>query len=149
VTYDGLRDPKTKKGYGKTRTLAESLVPFGWALLTTEPGYAPDLNFEDPVHTDQAASPANGPQSLTSVPQVSEQEQRQNRLDNLQKELDAIKPANRPGIIPNKAKEVLADEDQEYVSMAAKVILNFVHGTGMKKKVKSKDWYQELQSATT
>jgi hypothetical protein len=145
VTYDGLRDPKTKKGYGKTRTLAESHVPFGWVLLTAEPGYVPDMNINNPASVELTAMPSE-PQDSKTKPQVSEQENRQTRLDNLQKELEAIKPANRPGIIPTKAKEVLADEDKEYVSQAARIILDFVQGAGMKKKVKSKDWYRRLQS---
>ena len=33
MTYDRFRKPKAKKGWGKTRTLAEGLLPFGWALL--------------------------------------------------------------------------------------------------------------------
>ncbi|MFP4048977.1 MAG: type III-A CRISPR-associated RAMP protein Csm5 [Desulfovermiculus sp.] len=146
VTFDGLRDPKTKKGYGKTRTLAESLVPFGWVLLTAEPGYTPDMYMDDPASSEQAESFADEAQGPAPKPEASEQDQRQTRLANLKKELEAIKPANRPGIIPTKAKEVLADEDPEYVSQAAQVILEFVHGVGMKKKVKSKDWYKQLQS---
>lgn len=148
VTYDGLRDPKAKKGYGKTRTLAESLVPFGWVLLTAESGYAPEFSIDSPAPAEQITI-SSEPQDPEPEPKDSEQENRQNRLANLQRELDAIKPANRPGIIPTKAKEVLADEDKEYVAQAAQMILDFVQKAEMKKKVKSKDWYQQLQSVRT
>jgi hypothetical protein len=33
VTFDDVRAPRTRKGYGKTRTLANGIYPFGWAKL--------------------------------------------------------------------------------------------------------------------
>ncbi len=33
VTLDDVRAPQARKGYGKTRTLAEGVYPFGWAKL--------------------------------------------------------------------------------------------------------------------
>lgn len=145
VTLDKYSSPKFQKGYGKTRTLAEGLVPFGWILLTAEEGYlvpkqkkqAPAQSNQDQVMTEEVAE--------TRTTSLSPEEKLDKRLEQFHRELEAIPLNKLPGTLPGLAERILKDEDGGFASKAADSMLGFIREKKMKKKMKQKKWYHELE----
>lgn len=145
VTYDNVRDPKARKGWGKTRTLAEATVPFGWILLQAEPGYIPEQDIAGQLCHHEKPQTAPDLHSDDKTAEPSLEDTRKTRLDDLQKGLNAVQSDKIPGTLPGIAQKVLEDSDPEYAREAARLILEFVRASGRQKKLKAKPWYKDLQ----
>jgi len=150
VTWDEVRKPKGRKinnknVYGTTRTLANGMYPFGWVLLSFENGY----NIENMDMSLEKENENSGYEDSTDNSKTLKGNQEhenilQYKLDSLKSRLYAIPQNQRAGSLPNIAKEILSQDDEEYKSKAKQIILSFIEEIGWKKKVKNKNWFKKL-----
>lgn len=148
VTLDIYSSPYFKKGYGKTRTLAEGLVPFGWVLLTADEGYKAETDGSSvAVSVSQAKEDAHE-KVESSEPHRSREEELAQKLEHFKLELTAIPLNKLPGTLPGLAERIIKHEDQEFAVQAAKSMLDYIRETKMTKKLKQKKWYHNLTVLT-
>ncbi len=142
VTYDHVRQPKGRmingvNIFGRTRTLAEEFVPFGWVMLRVRPGHTPVESAENtPAATFDDVKKASDPTELRTA-----------RLNSFKQRLEACSPPNRPGSFPGIAGDVqnALEDDPVFAAQAAKAMLDFIKDAKQTGKFKKKEWFNALR----